>query len=55
MVDFESAMTHAGKTLESGSYDAGHGFVNPSSERYDADAADDAWGVTLGFLDRVLV
>ena len=33
---------------------AGHAFANPTGERYDPDAAEDAWERTLKFLDRTL-
>jgi carboxymethylenebutenolidase len=37
-------------------YDAGHAFSNwDAPSMYDADAATEAWAVTLGFLDRELL
>ena len=51
---FEAAMAEAGKVTESVVYDAAHGFTNPESPRYDAEAELDAWRVTLEFLDRQL-
>jgi carboxymethylenebutenolidase len=33
---------------------AGHAFANPSGERYVPEAAEDAWGKTLAFLERTL-
>lgn len=51
---FEAAMHEAGKVTEAAVYDAGHGFTNPTSPRYDETAAEDAWRVTLAFLDRHL-
>jgi carboxymethylenebutenolidase len=54
MEHFAAAMAAAGKTLRTRSYDAGHGFVNPSSERYDAAAAADAWRATEAFLQEAL-
>jgi carboxymethylenebutenolidase len=54
MVDFERAMTRAGKDLRPVSFDAAHGFVNPAGSRYDEEAADDAWDATCVFLDEVV-
>lgn len=34
--------------------DAGHAFANPTGERYQPEAAEDAWERTLKFLDRTL-
>ncbi len=48
----EHMMSEAKKTLECHSYDADHGFVNPDSLRYDSDATESAWQVTLDFLSR---
>ncbi|MCO4768899.1 MAG: dienelactone hydrolase family protein [Deltaproteobacteria bacterium] len=48
--DFETAATEAGKSVTVHIYDADHAFANPSSARYAADAADDAWGKTRDFL-----
>jgi carboxymethylenebutenolidase len=52
--DFEAAMEQAGKITESVSYDAAHGFTNPTSPRYDAEADRAAWEVTVDFLNRHL-
>jgi carboxymethylenebutenolidase len=52
--EFEAAMAQAGKVTESVSYDAAHGFTNPTSPRYDAAADRAAWEVTLDFLNRNL-
>lgn len=54
MQHFAAAMSAAGKTLRTRSYNAGHGFVNPNSERYDAAAAADAWRATETFLQEAL-
>ena len=51
---FEQAMQAAGKTTESAGYDAAHGFTNPTSPRFDAEADADAWGVLIDFLQRHL-
>jgi carboxymethylenebutenolidase len=48
---FDKALTEAGVKHEFHSYDAGHGFANPSSGAYDSEAAKDAWQKTLAFLD----
>ena len=52
--DFEAAMKQAGKVTESVSYNAAHGFTNPASPRYDAQADRAAWEVTLDFINRYL-
>lgn len=49
--DFEVAMAFAGKDTEGVGYDAAHGFTNPSSPRYDADADKAAWETILRFLE----
>lgn len=51
---FEAAMASAGKHVESLSFAAGHGFTNPSSERYQGDAAQQSWRAMLAFYDRYL-
>jgi len=51
---FQQAMREAGKMLEVHSYDARHAFANPSGERYNNDAARQAWKVVLAFLARVM-
>jgi carboxymethylenebutenolidase len=51
---FQAAMKQAGKKLEVHSYDADHAFANPSGERYDSEAAQEAWRVTQAFLNRNL-
>ena len=51
---FERAMAEAGKVTESHSYAADHGFTNPTSPRYDREADQAAWSVTLAFLARYL-
>jgi len=49
---FEAAMQQAGKRTESVGFDAAHGFVDPTSVRYNAEADREAWQATLDFLDR---
>lgn len=51
---FETAMDAAGKLTESLSFDAAHGFTNPSSGRYNASAAAGAWRSALQFLEARL-
>ncbi|OQW95676.1 MAG: hypothetical protein BWK79_01665 [Beggiatoa sp. IS2] len=51
----EHIMSEAKKVLECHSYDADHGFVNPDSLRYDSEATESAWQVTLAFLNKHLV
>ncbi len=51
---FTAAMAEAGQQVESHAYDAGHGFVNPTSERYNSEVAEAAWQVTVEFLNRTL-
>jgi len=52
--EWELAMYQAGKGRESRTYPAGHGFCNPDSPRFEAQAADAAWSAAVAFLDRVL-
>jgi carboxymethylenebutenolidase len=52
---FEQTMTELGKQIEIVVYDqADHAFANPSGQRYDAAAAEDAWQRTRDFLRRRL-
>jgi len=52
---FESTMNDAGKDIDVYIYEgAGHAFANPSGTRYNAEAAEDAWGKTTGFLQQRL-
>ncbi|RLW69230.1 MAG: hypothetical protein B6D71_11030 [gamma proteobacterium symbiont of Stewartia floridana] len=50
--DFEQAMREAGKHTESVSYDAAHGFTNPTSPRYDEASDKAAWQVVIDFLQQ---
>jgi carboxymethylenebutenolidase len=52
--DFERAMSLAGKHTESVGYAAAHGFSNPSSPRYDAEADQAAWETIVDFLAQNL-
>lgn len=52
MDHFNRAMAAAGKTVESHSLDAGHGFINPGSERYHAEFAEQSWQLVRDFLAR---
>ena len=51
---FESAMEKASKRLEVHFFDAEHAFANPSGERYNSEAAKEAWEITRSFLDQNL-
>ncbi|MDJ0805790.1 MAG: dienelactone hydrolase family protein [Gammaproteobacteria bacterium] len=48
--DFEVAMAFAGKDTQGVGYDAAHGFTNPTSPRYDAEADKAAWETIVRFL-----
>lgn len=52
--NWETAMSAAGKSYEAHSYDADHGFVNDDGPRYDADATEASWQLSLDFLRRTL-
>jgi carboxymethylenebutenolidase len=54
MEKFNAAMDSAGKSVETLCYDAAHGFANPTSERYNAELAEDAWHQVRAFLERAL-
>lgn len=47
---FEAAMKSADRKLTVLRFDAGHGFANPSSARYDATSAEAAWAKVRSFL-----
>jgi carboxymethylenebutenolidase len=52
---FESQLKALGKTVEIHIFDdAGHGFENPSNERYNATDAAQAWKLTVDFLAKYL-
>src|SRR5690606_16635746 len=52
---FEAALDALGKDAEVHVYEgANHAFANPSGERYDAEAAEDAWAKTTAFLTEHL-
>lgn len=51
---FEQAMRKAGKTVTTKSYNAGHGFANPSNPKHDAAATSDARALVLSFLKKHL-
>ena len=51
---FDKALTEAGVKHDFHAYDADHAFANPSAGRFNGDAAKDAWGKTLKFLDANL-
>jgi carboxymethylenebutenolidase len=47
---FEKALQTAGADYQIHRYDANHAFANPSSARYDQEAAAKAWSVVVPFL-----
>jgi carboxymethylenebutenolidase len=52
---FEEMLADLGKDARIHVYqDAGHAFANPSGERYNAEAAADAWDKTTAFLQETL-
>jgi carboxymethylenebutenolidase len=51
---FEAGLAAAGVRHEILRYDAAHAFANPSSARYDAKAAADAWTKVQAFLAQAL-
>jgi carboxymethylenebutenolidase len=52
---FESALKSLGKPVEIHIYEgADHAFANPSGNRYNAQAAEDAWSKTTAFLERTI-
>jgi len=51
VAEFEANMKKAGKDLNSNSYDAGHGFSNPSNPVYDPTSSASAYAKTLLFLN----
>lgn len=51
---FNEAMAEAGRKVESHSFNAGHGFVNPGSERYNGEIAEQSWQLVRDFLARNL-
>jgi carboxymethylenebutenolidase len=53
--DLEEALDEAGKTYEMIVFDgANHAFFNDTGERFDPDAAEEAWANTLGWFDEYL-
>jgi carboxymethylenebutenolidase len=54
VADFGEALTQAGRSHTIRVYDADHAFANPSSARYDEDAASAAWEEARAFLARTL-
>lgn len=52
---FEAALKEAGKSPEIYIYEnANHAFANPSGNRYNPEAAEDAWNKTIAFLEKNL-
>ncbi|MFW6347490.1 MAG: dienelactone hydrolase family protein [Cyclonatronaceae bacterium] len=53
--EFETQLSELGKNAEIHIYEgADHAFANPSGNRYEPEAAADAWDKTLGFLNETL-
>ena len=53
--ELEQALADAGKTYEMVVFeDANHAFFNDAGERFDPEAAEEAWGYTLGWFDEYL-
>jgi carboxymethylenebutenolidase len=50
---FEAALKKAGVRAELHSYDAEHGFANPSNPKYDQPSSADAWQHVVAFLARL--
>jgi carboxymethylenebutenolidase len=53
-VALEHVMSELDKTLVCYSYDAGHGFANPDSPHYDSEVTEEAWQMTVNFLDEFM-
>jgi carboxymethylenebutenolidase len=53
--EFDAALDEAGVTHRILRYDANHAFANPSSGRYDHEAATQAWSEVRAFLEAQLV
>ena len=51
---FHDALKAQEKAVTVHMYDADHAFANPSGERYDAEDAEKAWGLTRAFLKAQL-
>jgi carboxymethylenebutenolidase len=54
-VSLEQVMSEGNKILQTQSYDADHGFVNPDSPRYDNEIAEETQQLTATFLDKYLL
>ena len=53
--ELEEALADAGKTYEMKVFDgANHAFFNDTGERFDPDAAEEAWSYTLDWFDEYL-
>ncbi len=53
--DFKKTMAESNKTITVYSYDADHGFANPSNPIYDKKATAEAWKHTIEFFKKNLV
>ncbi len=47
---FEEDMKEAGKDLSVHSFDAAHGFANPSNPKHDEEASNKAWEETIAYM-----
>jgi carboxymethylenebutenolidase len=54
VADFAEALKTAGKPHTIRVFEADHAFANPSSQRYDEDAATAAWAEVRAFLAETL-
>lgn len=54
VAEFEAALKTAGVKAAIHSYDARHAFANPSGDRFQREAARDAWAKTLAFFKENL-
>ena len=53
--EFEAALQQLGKTVDIQIYEeADHAFANPSGQRYEPKAAEDAWNKTITFFNQTL-
>lgn len=52
--NFKANMLRADQQLDVHMFDAAHAFANPSNPKYDKEAAQEAYELTIAFLQRVL-
>ena len=53
-VALEQTMSETNKILQCHSYEAEHGFINPESSRHNSEITEEAWQVTVAFLEKYL-